>query len=88
MPVTRRGLGQSSCNAAAMLDLPEQLVPFRTMQVAVIRQGCLKTHASCGCCKPRIQLTGHPEPGAGVARLPLGSGQGSTVTVDRRGLAR
>jgi hypothetical protein len=25
-----------------MLDLPEQLVPFRTMQVAAITQGCLK----------------------------------------------
>jgi hypothetical protein len=30
-----------------MLDLPEQLVPFKTMQVAVIPQGCLKTQASC-----------------------------------------
>jgi hypothetical protein len=36
MPVTCRGLGHNCCNAAAMLDLPEQLVPFRTMQVAVI----------------------------------------------------
>jgi hypothetical protein len=30
---------------AAMLDLPEQLVPFKTMQVAVIPQGCLKAQA-------------------------------------------
>src|SRR6516164_3734597 len=45
-----------------MLDLPEQLVPFRTMQVDVIPQGCLETHASYRCCKPGIQLTGHPEP--------------------------
>jgi hypothetical protein len=36
-----KGPGQRCCNAAAMLDLPEQLEPFRTMQVAVIPQGCL-----------------------------------------------
>src|SRR5690242_6214145 len=46
MPVTWRGPGHSSCSAAAMLDLPEQLVPFSTMQAAVIPQGCLNTHAS------------------------------------------
>lgn len=38
MPVTWRGLGHSSCSAAAMLDLQEQLVPFRTMQAAVTRK--------------------------------------------------
>src|SRR5262249_53350138 len=44
-PVTWRGPGQSSCSAAAMLDLPEQLAPFRTMQTAVIPQGCPSTVA-------------------------------------------
>src|SRR4051812_28583263 len=39
IPVDGSGLGHRSRTAAAMLDLPEQLGPLRTMQAAATDQG-------------------------------------------------